>query len=327
MLQRLKRGAKGTYEVLRTAAREYGRDRVNRMAAAVSYRALFAMAPLLLLTVYVVGLAVGGSEAAQITILDAIERLVGPEAEQAVGRFLDQLTDVGAVTGIVGLVLLLWTASTLFLELQNDLNDIFGVPYEEGLGLLKTIRSRGLGFLWALGLGLVLVVVLLLNNLWQFLGGLFPASFQSAHELIAYLTPLVSVVVLPVVIAVFMQTLTMVKVAWRAIWWGSLFTAIAVLIASYGASLYFRFGGGTSAAGIAGSIFVILLLVYVFSSVFLFGAEVTRAYEERLTSMSRPRAADTAAVSGLVAQPQPPLPTSTLVGFLAGLFVGWRRGR
>jgi hypothetical protein len=28
-----------------------------------------------------------------------------------------------------------------------------------------------------------------------------------------------------------------------------------------------------------------------------------------------------------VAQPQPPLPTSTLVGFLAGLFVGWRRGR
>ena len=72
---------------------------------------------------------------------------------------------------------------------------------------------------------------------------------------------------------------------------------------------------------------MILLLVYVFSSVFLFGAEVTRAYEERLTSMSRPRAADTAAVSGLVAQPQPPLPTSTLVGFLAGLFVGWRRGR
>jgi membrane protein len=328
MLERLRRGALGTYDVLKQAGKQYGRDRVNRMSAAVAYRAIFAMAPLLILTVYVVGLAVGGSIEAQSTILDAIERMVGPEVEQAVSRFLAQLTDVGAVTGIVGLVLLLWTASTLFLELQNDLNDIFGVPYEQSVGLLRTVRNRGLGFLWALGLGLVLVVVLMVNNLWQFLGGLFPESFQPAHQLIALLTPLVSVVVLPVVFAVFMQTLTQVKVARKAVWWGSVFTSIAVLTASYGASLYFRYGGGTSAAGIAGSIFVILLLAYVFSAVFLFGAEVTKAYATHLTAGSRaPEIAETGQASGLVAQPEPTLPTSALVGFLAGLFVGWRRGR
>jgi hypothetical protein len=66
----------------------------------------------------------------------------------------------------------------------------------------------------------------------------------------------------------------------------------------------------------------------VFSAVFLFGAEVTKAYATHLTAGSRaPQIAETGQVSGLVAQPEPTLPTSALVGFLAGLFVGWRRGR
>jgi uncharacterized BrkB/YihY/UPF0761 family membrane protein len=64
---------------------------------------------------------------------------------------------------------------------------------------------------------------------------------------------------------------------------------VAVLITSYGASIYFGVAGQT-AAGLAGALFVILLLANIFSSVFLFGAELTKAYELYLNTGTPPDA-------------------------------------
>lgn len=326
MRDRIEELARTTFLIFKHAAKQYGIDRVNRMAAAVSYRAIFAMAPLLILAVSIVGFFVGGDVAAQEEILSAVDRIAGPTVENAVQTILRELADTSAATTLVGLVLLLWTSSTLFLELQNDLNDIFGVPYEQTTGILRTIRKRGLGFLFALSLGLILILVLLLNNIWQFLGGLFPESFEQVHRLITVLTPFVSVVVLPFVFALFFQSLSQVKVRWRAIWWGSLFTSVAVLLASYGASLYFRFSG-SNAATIAASFFVILLLTYIFSAVFLFGAELTKSYEIYLDRGRRPPGVpeEEERPEVIVDEPEPIMPLAAVFGFLAGLFVGWRR--
>ena len=286
MLDRAKSRAKTIYSIFKHAAKHYGVDRVNRMSAAVAYRAMFATAPLLLIATYIVGLVLG-TEEARSEILQAIERVAGDAVVSAVEALLDSLSATGTATGVVGLVLLLWTSSSLFLELQNDLNDIFGVPYEQTTGIVNLVRKRGLGFLWALSLGLVLIAVLLLNNIWQFLDGLFPDSFQPAHRVITFLTPLVSVVVLPFVFVLFFQSLTAIKVRWRALWLGSFFTTVAVLLTSYGASIYFSLATDT-AAGLAGALFVILLLAYVFSAVFLFGAEVTKSYELYLSNDRQP---------------------------------------
>lgn len=327
MLDRVKALADTTYRIYLYAGKQYGEDRVNRMSAAVAYRALFAAAPLLLIAIYVLGLVVGRAEA-RSEILDALARIGGEQVVNVAGTLMDSLSSTSTVTGIVGIVLLLWTSSTLFLELQNDLNDIFGVPYEQTTGIFNLARKRGLGFLWALGLGLILIVVLLLNNIWQFLGNLFPARFEPVHDVITLLTPLVSAVVLPFVFVLFFQSLTQVKVRWRAVWWGSFFTSVAVLLASYGAGIYFRLSANT-AAGIAGALFVILLLFYIFSAVFLFGAEVTKAYDLYLSRGRRPPgvADDETPADSVVDEVEPSVSMATLLGFLAGLFVGWGRRR
>lgn len=327
MLERVKELSRTTYDIYKYAGQQYGVDRVNRMAAAVSYRSLFAAAPLLIVTIWLVGLVIG-TDAARAEIEEAIGRIAGPSVVNAVNTLIDSLAATRTVTGIVGLVLLLWTSSSLFMELQNDLNDIFGVPYDQTTGIINTIRKRGLGFLWALALGLILIAVLLLNNVWQFLDGLLPDSLEPVHRLITVLTPLVSVILLPVVFALFFQTLTQVKVQWRAIWWGSFFTSIAFLVATYGASIYFRLSSPT-AAGFAGAVFVILLLVYILSAVFLFGAEVTKTYDLYLqggrVAPGRTQPGHVAEPEAVVDEPAPAVPVSAMVGFLAGLFVGWRR--
>lgn len=315
------------YRMIEAAGKEYGEDRVGRMSAAVAYRAIFALAPLLLVAVSVFGIFIGSSATAQAEILDAVSRFAGSEVEQAMSQLLTSAESSRSITSIVGFALLLWTASSLFNELQNDLNDIFHVPYEVTVGAVAFIRKRGIGFLAALGLGLLLITVWLLNVLWNLLEGLFPESWSAVHTVIGVLTPLVSLVVLPLVIALAFQILSRVKVRWRAVWWGSFFTAVAFLAAAYGTGLYFSFAG-TSAARLAGSVFVILLLAYVLSAVFLFGAEITKVHNDYLETgdVARPNLRPQGDPPDMVVdRPVRPVPLAAVLAFLAGVLLGWRR--
>jgi membrane protein len=329
MWEKTKTTASNAFEILKAAGKEYGTDRVARMAAAVAYRAIFALAPLFLIAVFVFGLFLG-DESARMEVLDSVEQFAGETVRQAMVDVLDNVADSSGSAGVIGFVLLLWTGSSLFMELQNDLNDIFHVPREHTTGPIAFIKKRGLGFLFSVGLGLLLVSVVLLNSIWQFLGGLFPENLEPVHDLITVLTPLVSLIVLPFVMALTFQVLSRVKVRWKAVWWGSFFTSVAFLAAAYGASLYFRVSGPT-AAGVAGSIFVILLLAFILSAVYLFGAEVTKVYNDFLEKGDiRPpthREGDEEPPEVIIHEPSQPLPLAALFAFLGGLFVGWRRDR
>lgn len=336
-METVKERATTTYRIFKAAGKEYGEDRVARMSAAVSYRAIFALAPLLLVVVFVFGIVIGSNAQAQLEILDAVRRVAGDQVANALSSVLGSLENTANAGSVVGFALLLWTASTLFMELQNALNDIFHVPYERTSGVVAFIRKRGIGFLFVLGLGLVLIAVWLLNLVWNLIEGVFPEDLAAVHELISILTPLVSLIVLPFVIALAFQVLSRVKVRWRAVWWGSFFTAVAFLIAAYGAGLYFGSDFGSTPAGVVGSIFIILLLAFILSSVFLFGAEVTKVYDDYLDTgeIVRPNRRDEEAgiqpngeekgPDALVDQPERPVPVAAIFAFLGGLFVGWRR--
>lgn len=330
MLETAKENGRLAFEMLKAAGKEYGEDRVSRMSAAVAYRAIFALAPLFLVAVFVFGLFLGGSANAETQILDAVEQFAGSDVRDAVSTFLGSVETGGSTAGVIGFALLLWTSSSLFNELQNDLNDIFHVPYEKTTGVVGFITKRGLGFLSALGLGLVLVSVWLLNSIWQLLEGLFTDNLEPIHDLISLLAPLVSIVVLPVVMALAFQVLSRVKVRWRAVWWGAIFTSAAFLAAAYGAGLYFS-RSGASATTAAGSIFVVLLLVYVLSTVYLFGAEVTKVYNDYLETgdIKRPNIREDTrdAPEAVVAEPREPVPIAAITAFLSGLFLGWWRRR
>lgn len=328
MLETVKARATTAYLIFKTAGKEYAEDRVARMSAAVSYRAIFALAPLLLVAVFVFGIFIGSNVQAQMEILDAVQRVAGDQVAEAVRNVLTSLQASGNAGSVVGFALLLWTASTLFMELQNALNDIFHVPYDRTSGIVAFVRKRGIGFLFVLGLGLVLIAVWLLNFVWNLIEGIFPEDLAAVHELISILTPLVSLVVLPFVIALAFQVLSRVKVRWRAVWWGSFFTAVAFLIAAYGAGLYFGSDFGSTPAGVAGSIFIVLLLAFILSSVFLYGAEVTKVYNDYIETgeIVAPNQRDEQPTAeAIVAEPERSVPLAAVFAFLGGLFVGWRR--
>jgi membrane protein len=330
MWDRIRSNLRLTYDVVLAAGKEFGNDKVGRMAAAVAYRAMFATAPLFLLAVAVAGIVLGNEAEAQL--LSEVERVAGEDVRDALDTFLTSVKVSGDTAAVLGIALLFWTASSLFIELQTDLNDIFHVPDEKIEGVMGFVRKRILGFLWVLGVGIAFIAVWGMNAAWRLFGDeILPSSWVYLHDVIGWLTPLVSVILLPVILGLFFQTMTAVKVRWQAVWWGSFFTSVAFLAAAYGVGLYFSWDRDTSAPRVAASIFVILLLSFVLSTVFFFGAEVTKVYNDYLVmgDVMAPalRAAQARAPEVLVSEPDRSLPLAALFAFLSGLFVGWRRRR
>jgi len=318
--------AKLAYSILFEAGRRYGDDRVGRMSAAVAYRAIFSLAPLMLIAVWVFGLVIGDSAAARQEVYDRIAAFAGAELADAIRTLVDTAVTGGDTAAIVGFALLLWTSSSLFLELQMDLNDIFGLPSSSRSGVIAFMIKRSLGFLWTLGLGVILIAIWGINIVWGWFEVFFDErGLSRVHDVIDILRPVVSILVLPVVFALIFQSLTRIRVRSRALYVGALFTSVMFLAAAYGIGIYFGFEGETSASRVAGAFFVVLLAAFVLSAVFLYGAEVTDAYEDYLET-GRVDSSDPHPEL-VLGQPQAPLPIVSLMAFLAGLFVGWRRRR
>ena len=300
-----------------TAAKQFGPDRASRMAAAIAYRAVFAIAPLFIVIVGVAGIVVGGSVEVEQRLVEAVDRVGGPEMADLVASFVQPAVGFGGTAAIVGIVLLLWLISSLFLEVQRDLDDIFEVPYEYVAGLPHLAKQRWVGALWSIGLGLGLLVLFFLNGLWRFLEGLFPDDLSGLHNSISIVTPIISMLLLPILFTLVLQTMTSVTLAWRPVWWGSIFISVSFMLALYGVGWYFELFGTPTAIGFASSLVIVLFMAYVLSSVFLFGAEVTKALLDRSTASAEP------APDALVAELPPPVSRAAVLGFLGGLLVGW----
>lgn len=314
-------------DIVVASANQFGRDRVGRMAAAIAYRTVFALAPLLIIAVSVLGAILGGSEAAQAELLETIAEVAGQQVADFLADFLESAILAGNTAALIGAGLLVWTASSLFLEVQHDLNDIFRVPYDHISGMVALVKNRGIGLLWTFGLGLIILAVWFLNALWRFVEGLFPESLTGLHTFLGYMTPLASVVILPFLFGLVFQTMTAAKVRWRAVWWGGLFTAVVFVLAAYGIGIYFALFDTPTALGFASSLVVVLFLAYLLSSVFLFGAEVTKAYSDHLDRLEAGPPARSGPPGILVATPDESVPRFAILAFLAGLILGFRRSR
>jgi membrane protein len=333
IIERLPGWARTPAEIIYGASKSYGGDRAGRMSAAIAYRTIFALAPTLIIAISVAGRFLGSSELAQQELLEGIESIAGPEVAETMASFLSSAISAANTAAIIGAILLLWTASSLFMELQHDLNDIFKVPYERVSGLVALARKRGLGVLWVFGLGLVMLAILLINTAWGLVDTLLPANLDGLESLVNVLAPIVSLVVLPFVFGLIFKTLVAAPLPWKAAWGGGLFTAVVFTVAAWGIGLYFELFGATTALGFAGSFVVVLFLAYMLSAVFLFGAEVTsvvtvrmaRAAEQQRRVRSAARLEVPADPLVVVAEAPRTVPLTAIYAFLGGLVVGWRR--
>src|ERR1700730_9349067 len=185
---------KATYALLREACSAWVEDDASTLGAALAFYTIFSLAPVLIVTIAVAGLAFG-KRAAEGEILQQLQSVIGETGARAVQALLQTVNrpTIGVIASAIGIGTVLIGASGAFVELQNALDKIWKVKRSRSeSGWVGAIRKRFFSFGLVLGTGFLLMVSLVisaaLGAAGRFVGHLLPgpvALLESATALLS----------------------------------------------------------------------------------------------------------------------------------------------
>jgi membrane protein len=270
---------KNIWILIKVAVSSWVDDYAQSMGAALAYYTMFSIAPLLLIAISIAGL-IFGVEAARGEIVGQLQGLMGQPGAVAVQGLLESINKPAeSVTAmLVGGILLLIGATSVFAELQDALDRIWRAPKRNKAGIWNLLRARLLSFGMIMGIGFLLIVSLVVSAALAALGKLWGPLFAHWEILANVINFLVSFAVTTTVFAMIYKVVPRAKVVWADVWIGAAVTALLFTIGKFLIGLYIGKSGLTSVFGAAGSLVVVLLWVYYSAQIFLMGAEFTWAY-------------------------------------------------
>jgi membrane protein len=259
------------------AASAYGAVRGGRLAASLAFYSILSLSPLLIVAVGITQSMLGGSQAVRDQLVEGLEQLLGGDGASMITPIIDSASQASSGVGltIVGIVIALFTASTVFTQLQDILNRIWRVQKPQR-PLIEVIKERLIGILMVIMAGIILLILFVLNpvlkavvahvpDFWIFSG----ANWLTAAQI------LTTVIILAGIFALMFRVLPQAFVAWRDVWIGALFTAVVFALGLQAIGWYLTFSTAGSAYGQAASLLVTLLAIYYAVQIFLFGAQFT----------------------------------------------------
>jgi membrane protein len=275
-------------ELFQETFAEWSKDKVSRLAAALSYYTIFSIAPLLIIVIAIVG-AVFGEEAARGAIEAQLQGLIGDGATviQTAIRNADK-PQQGTVASLVSLVILVFGATGLFAELQDSLNTIWEVQPKPGRAVKTIIRQRFLSFTLVFGIGFLLLVSLVMSAILAALIGYFKNVIPGVDFLWQIINILLGFAITTALFALIFKVLPDVKIAWADVWIGATITSILFSFGRFLLGQYLGRASFSSTYGAAGSIVVILVWVNYAAQILFFGAEFTQVYARRYGSQIVP---------------------------------------
>jgi len=271
--------ARSVWTTSKAVITEFLHDNPFQLAAALSYYTLLSMVPLLLLLTGVAGL-VFGEEAARGQLLGYIGSVVGPQEAKVVQSLLTQSGNhhASVVSTIIGTVILVLGAISVFGQLQVSLNQIWNVEAVPRRNVIwRLLSSRLLSLAIVLAMAFILLVSMALSAAIAAAQGYVSQFFPGAGIALRVVYALVSFAIVTGVIAMLFKYVPDVIIDWRDVFIGALITGVLFTIGKYGLGVYLahlRF----SSAGAAGSLILIVMWVYYASLILFLGAETTQVY-------------------------------------------------
>jgi len=283
LTQRLTQRTSGTWRtwtsVPRAVLRGLGawfQDDGPQLGAAVAFYSIFALAPVLVVTIAVAG-AVFGADAARGHIVDEIAGLVGTAAARNIEAMIASAwhSDRSGLAAAIGLVTLLIAATGVFTELRNALNVMFGIRANPSV-LRGLVHARVMAFALLLGFGFLLIVSLILSAALAALGQAISTRYPLVASALALTDLATSVLVIAVAFAVILRGLPDHAPSWRAVLVGAVTGAVLFSLGKHLVGLYLVSAGVATSYGAAGSFVVVIFWVYYSTQVLLIGAAVGR---------------------------------------------------
>lgn len=264
--------------ILKETFSKYSKDKVPVLAGSLAYYTVFSLAPILIIVISL--LVFFGQGGAQQTILDQVRSVLGDSGAQLVRTMIESRSATGGnwIATLVGVALLLFGATGVFMQLQTALNLIWSVEPDPESGIRHMLVNRLVALGMVLLLGLLMFAALILTTLVQRLastaGGVLPGS----AVLWTLAEVAVSIAVIGALFALVFRVLPDAHTPWGPALVGGFVTGALFTLGKWAVGLYLSKAAVASSYGAAGSLVVLLLFVYYASQILLIGGEFTETY-------------------------------------------------
>jgi membrane protein len=265
-------------------------DKVVKLSGALAYFTVFSIGPMLIVIIFFADLFYG-RDAVEGTIFEQIKGFVGANAAAQIQEIIRNatLSGKGTVTGIIGIITLLVGATTVFAEIQDTINTIWGLKPKPEKGWLKIVLDRLLSFSIVVSIGFLLLVSLVVTGLVEALSNRLINIFPHVALLLIYIfNLLITFGIVTLLFAIIFKVLPDAIIKWKDVITGAMVTAVLFMIGKFGITFYIGSSSVGTAYGTAGSFVILLLWVYYSSIILYFGAEFTKAYAATYGGLIKP---------------------------------------
>nr|WP_244883418.1 YihY/virulence factor BrkB family protein [Streptomyces zhihengii] len=259
--------------VLKRTLKEFKKDELTDRAAGLTYYAILALFPALLVLISLLGIA---GESTTQSVLDNIQKLAPGAARDVLTNAVTQLqgsAGVGSILAIVGLLGALWSASGYVAAFIRASNAVYDLP--EGRPVWKVLPIR-------VGLTLLLLILACATALMVVLSGGLARELGSALGIGDTALTVWSIAKWPVL--VLLVALMLAILYWVApnakgrgfkfVTLGSLLALVIWMVASAGFALYVaNFGSYNKTYGTLAGVIIFLVWLWITNLAILLGLE------------------------------------------------------
>jgi membrane protein len=281
---------KGVWEVLKNSGKGFSDHRVLKSSAALSYYTFFSMAPLLIVVISLCGIFLG-REAAEGKVYGALSGFMGSDTALQLQEVIKNASigNKGTIAAVIGVITLVIGATTVFAEIQDSINEIWGLKPKPKRGWLKLLQNRFLSFSVIISLGFILLVSLAVTSVIDGFSERLAARFPEVTVIAFYvLNQILTLAVIALIFGVIFRVLPDAKIRWTDVMAGAIVTAVLFMLGKLAISFYISKSEVGSTYGTAGSLVILLLWTYYSSIILYFGAEFTKAYAIKFGAEIRP---------------------------------------
>jgi membrane protein len=249
------------------------------LAAALAYYATFAIAPLLLISIYI-GSFFFDRAAAITGLTDQLSSIVGANGAEAIKQMLDAAgtSQPEGWSGLVGVAVLLFAAGGFLSSLQDALDRIWDAP-PRPTGLWAFVRGKLFSFSLVLAAAFLLLISLVLSTFMTAFAGRLTSALGLPEGLVQTIVVVVNFSVSILVFASIFKFVPSVPVTWRAAILGGLFTALLFSAGRLALAWYLGREAEASAYGAATSLVLLLVWVYYSAQILFLGAQFSQTLQ------------------------------------------------
>jgi membrane protein len=281
---------KGLWKVVLDSFSGFSDHKITKLSGSLAYYTVFSMGPLVILIISICSI-VWRREAIEGQVYYQLVDFLGKESALQIQGIIKNaaVSNKSFFSVVAGGATLLIGATTVFAEIQDSINTIWGLKPKPKRGWLKMLQNRFLSFSVIISLGFVLLVSLGVTSLIDGFSTKLEKSFNEVSVVFFYIVnQAITLAVVSLIFAVIFKVLPDAQIRWKDVISGAVVTAVLFMIGKFGISIYIGQSDVGGTYGAAGSLVALLLWTYYSSIILFFGAEFTKAYAINYGSEIKP---------------------------------------